>query len=61
MTLRDDYDGTLFACSLKRSKSPTAIPELTAQERIRYLNKSATMDHADPVLQAWMTRQGLRR
>lgn len=61
MTLRVDYGGTLFARFLKRSKSPTAIPELTTQQRIRYLKTSATMDHADPALQAWMKRQGLRR
>jgi hypothetical protein len=59
--LRLVYEGTLCARTLKRGKPPTGVPELTEEERRRYLMTSATMDHNDPEFLRWMGDQGLKR
>ena len=59
--LRVEYEGTQFARTLKRGKPPKAVPELTQEERRRYLMTSVTMDHDDPGFLRWMSDQGLKR
>jgi hypothetical protein len=59
--LRVEYEGTLFVRTLKRGKPPRAVPDLTPEERRRYLMTSVTMDHDDPGFRQWMSGQGLKR
>jgi hypothetical protein len=59
--VRVTYEGTLFARTLKRGKPPKAIPDLTQEERKRYLMASATMDYDNSEFMTWMSKQGLKR
>jgi len=59
--LRVEYEGTLFSRTLKRGKPPKRVPELTKDERRRYLTTSVTMDHDDAEFLRWMSDQGLKR
>jgi len=59
--LRVAYEGTLFARSLKRGRPRKKVPELTDDERHRYLMTSLTMDHNDPGFLRWMQDHGLER
>jgi hypothetical protein len=59
--LRLEYKGILYAHTLRRVKAPKTVPELTEQERHRYLTTSATMDYNDPEFLRWMNEQGLKR
>ncbi len=61
ISLRVQYEGTLFARTLRRGKSPVLVPGLTAEERRRYLKTSITQDHGDPEFRRWMNDQGLNR
>jgi hypothetical protein len=59
--LRLQYEGTLFRRSLKRGKPPNEVPDLTDEERRRYLMTSPTMDHDDAEFLRWMGDRGLKR
>ncbi len=59
--LRLEYEGTLFVRTLKRGKPPRAAPELTQEEKRRYLKTSVTMDYDDPGFLRWMSDRGLKR
>jgi hypothetical protein len=59
--LRVEYEGTLFARTLVYGREPKEVPDLTKEERRRYLMSSTTMDYSDPGFQRWMSDQGLKR
>jgi hypothetical protein len=59
--LKLEYEGILLARTLTRGKPPRAVPELTAEERRRYLMTSLTMDHDNAGFVRWMNDQGLKR
>jgi hypothetical protein len=59
--LRLEYEGTLFARTLKQGRPPKEVPDLTKEERRRYLMASVTMDHEDPAFLRWMSDHGLKR
>ena len=40
---------------------PVAVPDLTKEERSRYVMKTTTMDHGDPEFARWMNERGLMR
>jgi hypothetical protein len=55
------YEGTLFSRSLQRGKSPKEVPDLTKEERRRYLMTSTTIDYKNAEFVRWMNDQGLKR
>jgi len=61
ISLRVEYEGTLFSRSLRRGKPPMEAPDLTGEDRRRYTMASTTMDHNDAAFLRWMKNQGLRR
>jgi hypothetical protein len=61
IALRVEYEGILFTRTLKRGKSPKKVPELTEEERQRYLMTSLTMDYDDSEFVRWMSDRGLKR
>jgi hypothetical protein len=58
---RLEYEGILYARTLKQGKAPEPVPELTEDERCRYLMVSTTIDYNNPELLQWMDKQGLNR
>ncbi|MGA2070427.1 MAG: transglutaminase-like domain-containing protein [Sedimentisphaerales bacterium] len=58
---RLEYEGILYARTLKQGRAPEPVPELTEDERHRYLMVSTTMDYNNPEFLQWMDKQGLRR
>jgi hypothetical protein len=59
--LRVEYEGTLCARTLVYGRPPKEVPDLTKEERHRYLMCSTTMDYNDPGFLRWMNDQGLKR
>jgi hypothetical protein len=58
--LRLEYEGTLLARTLVYGRPPKEVPDLTEEERRRYLMCSTTMDHNEPGFRRWMIDQGLK-
>jgi Transglutaminase-like superfamily len=58
---RLEYEGILYARTLKQGRAPEPVPKLTEDERHRYLMVSTTMDYNNPDFLQWMDKQGLKR
>lgn len=61
ITARLEYEGVLYARTLKRGAAPEMVPALKDEERHEYLATAPSMDFDAPRFTEWIDKQGLKR